>query len=291
MFSGISLAILTGLCWTAFGAVLSFTARGKHNVVAFGIVQNLFCALVSLAFFTTPSALGQGRPPALFALIFAGGFLNSLAQFVTNRAMKQGHNGLIWAISQSSLIVPFIMAALCFAQSGTPAQWCGITLIIAGIVLPNLRSASGSSASGRALGAAFAAFLLFGTVQTLYLLPAMLDIPDPAHFRPVWAALGMTTGWMATGTICRQSLKPNRAMAILGCSMALISVSSLLLFFLAIDKLNQAGAGNIAIPLMVGSNIFFFTLFSIFKLREKNTWREWSTLALLLAGLVLLALR
>ena len=67
MFSGIFLAVLTNLCWTVFGAVLSFTARG------------------------------QGRLPALFALIFAGGFLNSLAQFVTNRAMKQGHNSIIWA--------------------------------------------------------------------------------------------------------------------------------------------------------------------------------------------------
>ena len=97
MLSGILLAVLTGLCWTAFGVVLSFTARGKHNIVAFGIVQNLSCALISLAFFTTPSALGDGRPSALFALIFAGGFLNSLAQFVTNRAMKQGHNSIIWA--------------------------------------------------------------------------------------------------------------------------------------------------------------------------------------------------
>ena len=43
MFSGIFLAVLTNLCWTVFGAVLSFTARG------------------------------QGRLPALFALIFAGG--------------------------------------------------------------------------------------------------------------------------------------------------------------------------------------------------------------------------
>ena len=119
----------------------------------------------------------------------------------------------------------------------------------------------------------------------------MLDIPDPAHFRPVWAALGMTAGWTTTGTVCRQSLKPSRIMAILGCFMALISVSSLLLFFHAIDKLNQAGTGNIAIPLMVGSNIFFFTLFSIFKLREKSSYREWGILAALLAGLVLLALR
>lgn len=291
MLSGILLAVLTGLCWTAFGVVLSFTARGKHNIVAFGIVQNLSCALISLAFFTTPSALGDGRPSALFALIFAGGFLNSLAQFVTNRAMKQGHNGIIWAISQSSMIVPFIMAALCFAQPGSPFQWSGIALILVGIILPNLRNTTGSSASGRALGAAFAAFLLFGAVQSLYLLPAMLDIPDPAHLRPVWAALGMTAGWTTTGTLSRQPLKPNRAMAILGCSMALISVSSLLLFFYAIDKLDQVGAGNIAIPLMVGSNIFFFTLFSIFKLREKNSWREWTTLALLPLGLILIALR
>lgn len=287
MLSGILLAILTGMCWTAFGMVLSFTARGRHNVVAFGIVQNLSCALISLAFFTAPSALGEGRPSALFALVFAAGFLNSLGQFVTNRAMKQGHNGIVWAISQSSMIVPFIMAALCFGQTGSPCQWGGVALILAGVILPNLPHGVNDC---RWLGAAVGAFLLFGTVQTLYLLPAMLDISDPAHFRPVWAALGMTAGWTASGGASRQPLLPDRAMAILGCSMALISVSSLLLFFHAIDKLNQIGAGNIAIPLMVGSNIFFFTLFSIFKLREKNTWREWSVLAALLAGLILLAL-
>jgi len=42
---------------------------------------------------------------------------------------------------------------------------------------------------------------------------------------------------------------------------------------------------------MVGSNLFFFTLFSIFKLREKSSSREWGILAALLAGLILPARR
>lgn len=286
MWTGILLAVLTGMCWTAFGMALSFTARGKHNVVAFGIVQNLFCALVSLAFFAVPSALAEGCPPTLFGLIFAAGFLNSLGQFVTNRAMKRGHNGIVWAVSQSSMVVPFIAAALCFAQPGTPRQWFGIALILGGVILPNVKK---SGVRSGWFGAAFGAFALFGTVQTLYLLPAFLDIPDLAHCRPVWSALGMTAGWTTTGILGGYSLKPNRAMLLLGGGMSLISAASLLLFFAAIDCLNQAGAGNIAVPLMVGGNIFFFSLFSIFRLREKTAWMEWGTLAMLLAGLVALA--
>jgi len=72
--------------------------------------------------------------------------------------------------------------------------------------------------------------------------------------------------------------------------MSFISISSLALFFLTLDKLSQLQLGNIAIPLMVGSNICAFTLYSIFTIREKNTWKEFTSVAMLLSGLGLLAL-
>lgn len=286
MVQGVLLALATGLCWTMFGIILSFTAREKRDIVSFGILQNLLCFGICLVLFSRPRAFEMRDFFLLFALIAAGGGLNALGQYVTNRAMIRGHNGAVWAISQSSMVVPFVFSALFRGQPGTMSQWIGVVLILGGIVLPNIDRRKGG---GRWVRAAFAAFGLFGLVQTLYTAPPQLPVADPAHLRPALAALGMTAGWSLIGLSTGQSFSWSRAMPKLAGGMALISVLSLKLFFIATDRLNAAGAGNIAVPLMVGGNVFFFALFSAFKLREKSSWRQKTVIVMLLLGLLGLA--
>ena len=286
MTMGLLLAALTGLCWASYGIALSFTARGGRNVVAFGLVQNLLCATVMLVCFGRPTALCAPDAFPLFAFVFCAGFLNAIGQGTVNWAMTRGHNGIVWALSQSSMVLPFLVATICFAQPGVPRQWGGVALIMAAILLPVLRDAR---CGGAWRGAALLAFLAFGTVQSLYMLPSQLGLDDGAHFRPVWAALGNTAGWLAVGVCSRRFAFPDRAMLRLGAGMAVFSVVSLTLFFAAADRLQQVGVGNIAVPLMTGTNIFAFALFSLLRLREQATWREWATVLLLLGGLAALA--
>ena len=285
MIKAIIIAILTGLCWTSFGIILSFTARNKRDVVLFGIVQNFCCFVSALLFFVKWNNFDWIQTVRFIPLILSGGILNAIGQYTTNRAMQKGHNAIVWAISQSSMIVPFIVAAVCFHQSGSWQQWVGVLLILSGIILPNLPQAGKNT---RWLLVALAAFLLFGLVQTCYLLPTFFKLSDPVNIRPAAAALGAVLGWSMTAVVTKHRFEVQKSLIIAACGMSLISTVSLVLFFLALDQLARYDLSNIAIPLMVGSNIFAFVLFSMLTIREKCSWKEFSTLAALLAGLVML---
>jgi len=285
MFYGILLAILTGLCWTSFGIILSFTARKKLDVILFGIIQNTSCMILALLFFVKWQQLNWSVLIKFLPFVLAAGFLNALGQFITKRAMQAGHNGMAWAISQSSMIIPFVVAALFFAQKNSLWQWLGAVIMLSAILLPNLPDARKKSDW---LGASVTAFILFGAVQTLYLIPSLININDPANLRPVISSLGMILGWSSVGVFSKHKFEFQKSVIFTGLGMSLISISSLLLFFQAVDKLSQLQMGNTVIPLMVGSNICAFTLYSIFTIREKNSWKEYLTVAALLLGLVLM---
>ena len=63
-------------------------------------------------------------------------------------------------------------------------------------------------------------------------------------------------------------------------------LSSFCLMYPGMDVLSKLGIGAIAYPLMVGSCIIFFELFSIIILREKRQILQWIALVLCLAGAV-----
>ena len=54
------------------------------------------------------------------------------------------------------------------------------------------------------------------------------------------------------------------------------------------DTLASAGMGGIAYPLMVGSCIVGFSLYSVVVMREKNQWQQYLAFALCLGGMICL---
>ena len=287
MFYCILLTVLTGLCWTSYGIILSFTARTKMDVILFGLVQNFCCMLLGIIFLAKWDHFNPAETLNLIPFVLAAGGLNAIGQFATKCAMSRGHNGLAWAISQSAMIIPFTAGVLFFNQQSTISQWLGVFLILAGIIMPNLTRTRNSLSW---LILSLTAFLLFGTVQLLYLIPSLRNITDTANLRPVLASAGMIIGWGAIAAASRHRFEFQKKTVIIGGAMSLISISSLLLFFVSLDKLSKLALGNIAVPIMIGSNIFAFTLFSIFTIREKNTWKEWSSTIAVLLGIICLAI-
>ena len=285
MFYGILLAILTGLCWTSFGIILSFTARKKLDVILFGIIQNFCCMVLALIFFVKWQNFSWAAAIPILPYVLTAGILNATGQYITKCAMQYGHNGLAWAISQSSMVIPFITGVLFFQQKSSLWQYAGVILMLATILLPNLTV---KRQNGKWLTASLTAFMIFGIVQTLYLILSLRGISDPINLRPALAAMGMIVGWSGISAITRHRFEVQKSLIFTGGTMSLISITSLVLFFLTLDKLSQLQLGNIAIPLMIGSNICAFTLYSIFTIREKNSWKEYLTVAALLLGLVLM---
>ena len=287
MLTGVLLAIATGLLWTVYGIVLSCCASKKLAVVPYSILQSFVTGALTLPMidFKAVTARDLG---IIAGFIFLAGVLNSQGQYAVHQAMKRGNHAPVWAISQAALIFPFLVGVLLFHNRGSVWQWLGTALVVAGILAP---AAKEFRHVGGWFPTALAAVFIFGAVQVLYALPMQLcAFRDAAGLRPIAAAWGGAAGWLVIAAYSRSSLRCDRRTFAIALAMALVSLISLRLFFLALDALTAAKCESIAFPLLTGSNISGFAVYSIFIRREKHSLADKIGFALGLAGLVCIAL-
>lgn len=286
MTSGILLSILTGLTWTAIGIVLSRCARGSFDLLAYSLLQTLCSGITALLLYTDPNGL-PSTTLALPALILSAGCINALAQYYVRQSMTAGNHAPIWAMMQAAMLLPFFAGILLFHTRPSIPQYIGITLLILGVFLPSLHPSKSPKSWRRP---AWIAFLLYGILQTLYLLPSHLPLfHDPAGLRPALACFGNLSGWILITASHHHKPTFSPKAIIIAATMTLIHVIGSKTFFSSIDILAHSNASAMAIPLMQGANIIAFSLYSI-SLHQKHSLREFSALFLMLLGFLLLAL-
>ncbi len=288
MALGFLLAALTGLTWTLIGVVLSRCAKGGVDIISYSLMQTGITAAGALLLYVKPSAVNGSDWLIPVLAVFGGGMLNSAAQMVVKTAMTRGNHGPVWGIVQSSLIVPFLAGAVLWGVKGSAWQWCGTALIAGGILTPVIGKFGDFR---RWLLPALLAFLLLGAVQTLYSVPSQLAYADSGGLRPLLVAGGGLAGWELVRRRGRMAFSPNGKTLRLALLMAALSLVSLKLFFLGLDYLSRAGAGNIGIPLIVGCNIAGFSLYSLLLLRERLSRIEIAGMLAVLAGIIVIAIR
>lgn len=287
MALGFLFAALTGLSWTVIGVVLSRCAKQRFDIVTYSMIQTAVTGILAFLLYARPSGAAAGTLlPGL--AVFGAGALNSVAQMVVKTAMTRGNHGPVWAISQSALIIPFLASVILWGKHGTVGQWTGTVLITGGILIP---VAGKFGDFQHWLRPALIALLLFGIVQTLYLVPSQLpECRGIGNLRPMLVAFGGLAGWELVRRRVRGRFHWNRATLILALFMSVLSLISLKLFFLGLDHLARAGLGNVGIPLIVGCNIAGFSLYSLLVLRERPSRIETSGMLAVLAGIAAIAI-
>lgn len=287
--TGILYTILTGLSWTAIGIVLSRCAKGSFDLLAYSLIQTFLSGLVALGLYSNLSTFTPSwQSLALPALILTAGIINALAQYFVRSSMQRGHHTPIWTLMQAAMLMPFAAGILFFGERPSLWGYAAVSLLLIGLFLPFM--ATRQTSRGWILPATIA-FFLYGTLQTLYLLPSHLPLfRDAATLRPALACFGNCAGWVLLCT--HQHHRPafsRKALWVAGLMM-LIHVAGVRLFFLSIDHLAQAHASCLSVPLMQSANILGFGAYSLFLLREKNSLVERLSLAAILAGFLLLSL-
>ena len=71
--------------------------------------------------------------------------------------------------------------------------------------------------------------------------------------------------------------------------LTVVGLSAQHCFFMAIDQLEKVNMVSLAFPLALGVCILSFLLYSVFFLKEKNSWRGWLGFSLTLTGMLILA--
>jgi len=210
--------------------------------------------------------------------------------------MKFGHNGAIWAIGQSALVLPFLWGILVMGEHSNALKITGVALILTGMALPafikNTLGNEDAHAGNRLLWFKLALLSLFiiGTGQTLQSIPSYWQgWEDSAGLRPALSCLGCAIGGAACLLIRRNSKWPSRSLFLLAAGMAMLNTISTKLFFVSLDRLGLCGMASLGFPIMVGSCIVGFSLYSLLVIREKPHFYHWAGLAATLSGIFALS--
>ncbi len=301
MMIGISMLVATGLMWVAIGAVIGGAGR---NGVPVGAMQTA-SALLILVVGTVLICVLPGREVSAsvrfwtMLSVFGSGFLNYFVLDLMGRAMRNGPNGIVWALIQSALVFPFLVGVIVFGTRLTPARGIGLAAIVASLLAFGLarESGSGSAGSGSWKLAAFGSFLLAGFNQNLSNLPSYF--PEAAAVGSVWRTMagqaGVVSAFLLFGLRAERKRTPHlfhsarlwrSAMVLAGVSL----VSSFCLLYNGLDRVARAGAGAIGYPVVVGSCIVGFSIYSCVVLRERLRPLSLAGVVSGTAGIVLITL-
>ncbi len=299
LFLGISAMVAVGLSWIILGVIMG---RLEQDRIKPGIL--LFYSGLSAVAVSTVIVACNPVPsvsPGL-ALFVAGtqilcGMLNNRQLYYLSRAMACGPNGIIWSITQSGFIVPFLAGVIFFSVPLTVWRSAGAVVLLIAIFCMGFMKDNQQAASGRWRYLAFLTFGITGLSQTLSNLPSYYPAAQDT-FDSYWRTLFFSTGlmigtplmellsgqWKEFSRNAADSFRRKRLWIYVLLILAVEMVGSFYLLYPGMDMLAEAGAGAIAYPLMVGSCIVGFEVYSLAVLREKQNWIQLAALLLCLFG-------
>ncbi len=299
MTLGIILLVIAGMGFVGLGIVTSYCAANKINMAVVQLGQTLLCLAAGLAvmFFQKSADCPLSTQLITFASLFVSGVCNFCAFELLNRAMRTGPNGIIWSLGQSALVFPFIFGVVFFGEKATLLRLLGVGAIIISIIFFGKTQKDESEnrekpQSKRWLWLALGAFLADGIVQISANLPSYLATGDAINSvsRTVYLQIGALAGFGLTRLVNREKLE---------CRGTLVPVLVLTVIYLAVffglvfrglNLLAEAGAGSVGYPIMIGSCVIGFFLYSIIILKEKVTAAGLTGFLFCLAGVIALSL-
>ncbi len=296
--------LAVGASWSIVGIV--FEDAPKRGIRT-GVLQ-FFNAVLSIAVGTVIAFTVLSRSDSVpLTLITCGtyalsGMFNFSALQAMGAGMKSGPAGTVWNMTQSAQIIPFLCGILLFGQTLTLPRLLGLLLLCTALIFfakaGNQTGRGEEKKSGAWLFYALLAFAIMGIQQCLATMPSYF--PEAQAVSPILRSLGMAGGTLFAASVnmliqCgRKTMKMTEFFAGLKNPWLYLYCTVMQGFFLffaytflypGMDAMANAGAGSLSYPLMVGSCIASFTIYSMIRLKEKVNGMKIAALCLCLAGL------
>lgn len=287
MLFGILLSLLTGVSFIAVGAVYSY-AGNRIRMTDAMLAYNWILVLALLPFCRTLTE----APWGLTALMAFTGAINIAAMLLLQKAMAAGNSGIAWAIGQSALVGPLVCGMIFFGERPSLWRTAGAVAIVAGMLLIGLsRPESGKPHGGRSwLKLAFGAFLILAAAQSLVTASSCWEYRMSGPDRAFCMSAGAAIALLAVKLARPKQIEFSRTMRITIGLLTGAGLASLLLTFAALDRLAKVSLAGIGYPIMLGSCIAGFALYSALALKEKINGTGWSAIAAIVCGILLLSL-
>ncbi|MBO4304808.1 MAG: hypothetical protein J6A21_09515 [Lentisphaeria bacterium] len=286
MWFAIPALIVVGFSWSLTGVVMSDAPRKNCNT-AFLMLLN---ALVSIAASLCVWVFAQKAPLSLRGVLLPGGscflasFINYFGLQIMSYSMQKGPNGVIWSFIQSALIFPFLTGVIFFGNELTFRRGTGLVMVLIALACLGLGKENKEKEKGWLLPA-FLSFFLSGLVLTFNGLPSYFEEGKLLHSagRTFFSGCGaFCAGFFWCLVRFRKEFFPLGLSEVKkGTSWKYIFmlncfglICSYLLLYPGLDSMADAGAGCVSYPLIVGSCIVGFNLYSLFVLKEKWTFLQ-----------------
>jgi len=291
--AGVGLAVIAGILFAAVGGVLKRLPPDGSSTPSYYLALGLF-TLAAALLRVRWSLLAAGHVPRLgqlVAVMGASGIFTAIGMSAMTAAMGRGHGGISWAISQSAMIVPFVLSVAVFGDRVGAAGGIGMVLLFAMVAVLGAR---GGTARGTHTGRGWflvvaAAFLSLGASQALSIIPQRWPgWTDTANLRiAVSSAFFLAT--LALAWLVKGGRPIKGRIALLALAHAALGFSGQVALFRAIDLLNPHGLVALCHPLSTGATILSFSIYSRVALGERFRTAATAALAAGLLGLLFLA--
>ena len=284
MIQAFSFSLLTGILWTLVGILFGRAPEEPRKLYGFFAVSSV----VYFLGYVLPSMLsGKLAMPehfsslALLALIMIPAATAELIGFwLLKAAMNRGRQGVVWAVFQSALIIPFI-GCLCLpgGHASIPA-WIGIAMILGGLALLAIdrsREEQGSGKEGKSGGGAalFLAFLLSGFSQFMRQLPNFMDFPESLlEWRILLSAMPGLFWWCGLIAVRKECPSGNVWKAAL--LYGIVVLAGQFFFYQAADAAKLCNWSPAVFPVAIGSCIVLFSLYGAVFRKEKMSALTWA---------------
>ncbi len=296
MFFAIPALITVGLSWSLTGIVMSDAPRKKCDTAFLLLVSGVLSSLISLFFFLflQKEALSWKILLLSGGCYFIGNAVNyCMLQFMSS-AMQKGPNGVIWSFIQSALIFPFLTGVIFFGDKLTPLRGAGLLVLLLALIFLGLGKENKEKEKGWKK-ITFAAFIMAGITLSLNSIPSYF--PEARNLNSMGRTFmsGCGTLFAAIFYCYPKYRNYTKEMFLTELKRPVLwkyiftlklfgLIASYLLLYPGLDAMAKAGAGCISYPLVIGSCIMGFNLYSLFILREKWSFLQAAGTILCIAG-------
>lgn len=277
MLLGFILTILVGLFWAFVGVYFKLLEKWNSDYVKFTLFTDLFSLIIYLVFFTHTKAILSGNVELpgwgylLFVLI--AGVFRYFSGRIHQYSMKYGNSGILWAIGQSYLILPFFAMILLYKEPYSLVNILGNLVLLAGIFILAIKPGEVSREAPRPMlgvALAFLAFLAYGIFSIMVSATSHFSYQDIGQIRSPLLLLGSLLSIFSTQIYCKNwnFTLEKRAWLLMICQ-SIFSAITLFLQLKALDTLKAVSLSNFFFPIAVGTCIGGYAIISVVLFKEK----------------------
>ena len=298
---GIIALVMVSLTWVLLGVIAGKAPKLGYTMEVLYLTGSVISMIFASALCII-TGVGKSEFAPLFwtaAAFFVNGAICFTKGLIMSRIMQCGPNGIIWAIIQSAMLFPFIFGVAFYNVKLSVIRVIGMAFMLFALGMFALAKNNSSKGTGSWQFWTFFTLCIGGLDQIAASLP--FYYPQTKSISSMYNIFWIMAGYFAIAliTVCRKKdLRENLAVSMKKLnfwimSFALLPLAGLFAIvfqFPGMRAMAENQLGAMTFPILVGSCVSLFTLYSAIILKEKFKLIDCTALVICVTGQILICL-